>query len=233
MALKLIRRGPETIRLTTSPGAGRQATYRSGEYYPLRGYGWVQLTVTATNCGGVNVQDRENGYSSENREGGPVASITGIFLADRYGPVVSVLDPTDKTEVIMHVVPIPPPCLIAGLRAWWGGCRGADTNRHHPRRGGVHVHRRNRVAHPHRQKPNLGDSRDNRCNTRTGHLPYRGATERRAVQPFTVGERGQHHNPGGGGVFRGEATVLRAQWSVENHPTVATALCGGGARSWH
>ena len=109
MALKLIRRGPETIRLTTTPGEGRQSTLRSGEYYPLRGYGWVQITVTATNCGGVSVQDRENGYGREIRQGGPVASITGVFLAERYGPVVNVFDPTDNTEVVMHVVPIPPP----------------------------------------------------------------------------------------------------------------------------
>ena len=109
MALKLIRRGPETIRLTTSPGEGDQPTTRGSEYYPLKGYGWVQVTVTATSCGGLTVQDRENGYERETREGGPVASITGVFRAERYGPVVRVLNPTENTEVIMHVVPIPPP----------------------------------------------------------------------------------------------------------------------------
>ena len=109
MGLNLIRRGPETIRLTTSPGEGDQSTTRGDEYYPLRGYGWVQVTVTATSCGGLAVQDRENGYDRETREGGPVASISGVFRAERYGPVVRVINPTDETEVIMHVVPIPPP----------------------------------------------------------------------------------------------------------------------------
>ena len=110
MALKLIRRGPETIRLTVNPGSGRVNTTGPNGLYILQGWGsWVHVTVTATGVTGISVQDRENGYDREERTGGgPVMSYSGVFYADKYGPTVAVLDPTDKTEVVMHVVPIPP-----------------------------------------------------------------------------------------------------------------------------
>ena len=111
MALKLIRRGPETVRLTTTPGSGLQGATRDGSSYPLRGYGeWVQITVTATECAGIQIMDRENGYNRELRSADSgVVSYAGVFYASAYGPTVYVSDPTENTEVIMHVVPIPPP----------------------------------------------------------------------------------------------------------------------------
>lgn len=111
MALKLIRRGPETIRLTVDPGSGRVNAFGPNGLYILQGWGsWVHVTVTATGVTGISMQDRENGYDREERTGGgPVMSCSGVFYADKFGPTVAVFDPTDKTEVIMHVVPIPPP----------------------------------------------------------------------------------------------------------------------------
>ena len=110
MGLSLIRRGPETIRLTVTPGDGRVNTNGPDGLYILQGWkSWVYVTVTATGVTGISVQDRENGYDREERTGGgPVMSYSGVFYADRFGPTVAVFDPTEDTEVIMHVVTIPP-----------------------------------------------------------------------------------------------------------------------------
>ena len=70
----------------------------------------------------------------------------------------------------------------------------------------------------------MGDNRDYLRDPGARNLSGRGATECRAVQPVTVGERGQHHPACGGGVLRGEATVLRPQRGAENHPTVAQGV---------
>ena len=125
MALKLIKRGAETIRLTVGPGEGRVNVTGPNGLYILQGWkSWVHVTVTALNVTGISVQDRENGYDREERKnGGPVTSYSGVFYADKFGPTVAVFDPTDKTEVIMHVVPIPPPlrnCVLArlGVAPW-------------------------------------------------------------------------------------------------------------------
>lgn len=123
MGLNLIRRGPETIRPTVPPGTGIQSASRDGSIYMLRGYNtWVHVTVTATGCDGLAVQDRENGYDKETRSSSEGSvSYSGVFYASSYGPVVQIVSPTDKTEVIMHVVPIPPPLLrrtFAALVGW-------------------------------------------------------------------------------------------------------------------
>lgn len=123
MALRLVRRGPETIRLTVDPGDGRVNTNGPNGLYILQGWkSWVYVTVTATGVTGISVQDRENGYDREERTGGgPVMSYSGVFYADKFGPTVAVFDPTEDTEVIMHVVPIPPPLLrriVARLVGW-------------------------------------------------------------------------------------------------------------------
>lgn len=111
MGLRLIRRGPETIRLSVPSGTGTQSASRDGSIYTLRGYNtWVHVTVTATGCDGLAVQDRENGWDKETRSSSEGAvSYAGVFYAGTYGPVVQIVNPTDKTEVIMHVIPIPPP----------------------------------------------------------------------------------------------------------------------------
>lgn len=223
MALKLIRRGAETVRLVPDKGTGWKNCLRPGNTSPYMG--GVFMAVQATGCDGLRLIDWGGDRPDVEVTTGAVKAAQ---MVGNINTVIRVLNPTDKTEVIMHVVPIPPPCFVEVLRALRGGCRGAETRRHVSRRGGVHAHRRNGVAHPHGQKPDMGDSRNKRCNTRTGHLPHRGATECCAVQPLTVGERGQHHNPCRGGVFRGEETVLRPQWGVENHPAVATVAAGGG-----
>lgn len=127
MGLNLIRRGPETIRLTVTPGDGRVNTNGPNGLYILQGWNsWVFVTVTATGVTGISVQDRENGYDREDRTGsGPVMSYSGVFYADKFGPTVAVFDPTEDTEVIMHVVPIPPPCFVGFV---WGGCRGPEES---------------------------------------------------------------------------------------------------------
>lgn len=129
--MKLVQRGPETMRLTVSPGTDLQLASRNGSVYTLRGYNsWVQITATASNCSGIQVMDRENGYNCEFRPSDKgVASYAGVFYASAYGPTVYVSDPTENTEVIMHVVPSPPPYFVERLRAWWGGCRGAKETK--------------------------------------------------------------------------------------------------------
>ena len=138
MALKLIRRGPETVRLVVETGSGWRRAYREGIPDAVRDYSPAMMVVSANGCDGLRIID----YDAEGRptfitDGGTAHTLTAIKTGWRG--VVQVLNPTDKTEVIMHVVPIPPPCSIAGLlRRWVGGCRGADQNRRtRQRRGGT------------------------------------------------------------------------------------------------
>lgn len=141
MALKLIRRGPEIVRLDVKQGtswqpAGRGQLDASSNDYP------ELATIQATGCTALRVYDFDApGQPYWESTTGTSHTLTVIKTGRRLA--VRAANTTDKTEVIMHVVPIPPPCLIAGLlRRLVGGCRGADTNQ--PGAGSV----RQRVAGP-------------------------------------------------------------------------------------
>ena len=110
MALKLIRRGPETVRLVVETGSGWRRAYREGIPDAVRDYSPAMMVVSANGCDGLRIID----YDAEGRptfitDGGTAHTLTAIKTGWRG--VVQVLNPTDKTEVIMHVVPIPPPLL--------------------------------------------------------------------------------------------------------------------------
>ena len=107
MALKLIRRGPETVRLDVAQGAGWQAAGRgrldaSYVYYP------ELATIQATGCTGLRVYDWDApGQPFWESTTGTSHTLTVIKTGRRL--VVRAANTTDTTEVIMHVVPIPPP----------------------------------------------------------------------------------------------------------------------------
>ena len=226
MGLNLIRRGPETVRLDVEQGTGWKPVRRgildaSDNEYP------ELATIQATGCTGLRVYDFDApGQPFWESTSGTSHALTVIKTGRRLA--VRAENTTDKTEVIMHVVPIPPPLCNCKVLALVGVVlNGFTQNRHQPRRGRVHPHRRFRLAQTGRAKPSLGNDWGCLCNSRTGHLPHRGAAKCHPVQPLTVDERGEYHTASRGGVPRGKATVLRIQRGTKNHPTVTVA---GGER---
>ena len=84
--------------------------------------GQTVVTVTATGCDGVRVYDWDTTrdlYAEGVSQGG-AHTVTAHILGGRG--VVRVLNPTDKTEVIVTAIPIPPPLLnsrVATLLGRW------------------------------------------------------------------------------------------------------------------
>ncbi|MDK8242872.1 hypothetical protein [Corynebacterium coyleae] len=111
MALKLIRRGAVVKTLTPHRTATGWANCRDskGSVYPAENIGTAQTTVTATGCDAVRILDWavSSARATVGQSDG-LHSATAITTG-RFGPVVQVLNPTENTEVIMHIVPIPPP----------------------------------------------------------------------------------------------------------------------------
>lgn len=243
MALNLIKRGPETVRLEAPSREGLNAALRNGSSYPLRGYNsWVRLTVTATGCSGVQVMDRENGYDYELREAtNGMVSYSGVFYASRYGPTVYVRDSTDKTEVIMHVETIPPPYSIAGfLRRWAGGCRGANTNRTTVLPARAYCEKRVRQRELDRHGRLLPGARtrapqDHRCGDRAGHAAHHEHKVRESALHLGVtGRAGQRHHHGhslsrGGALPKRAADRGRRRASRNGTPSSTLALVGVSA----
>lgn len=130
MALRLIGRGPVGKPLTPQRlGSGWvNCADSKGSVYPAERIGTAQTTATATGCDAVRIIDWAVSVerATVGRSEG-LHSATAITVG-RFGPVVQVLNPTENTEVQMHVVPIPPPYLVELARRG-GGCRGAKTNR--------------------------------------------------------------------------------------------------------
>ena len=119
MGLKLIRRGPETVRLNVTQGAGWQPAGRGG--FDASGNDYPELAVIqATGCTGLRVYDYDApGQPYWESTTGTSHTLTVIKTGRRL--VARALDTTDKTEVIMHVGPIPPPLLrriVARLAGW-------------------------------------------------------------------------------------------------------------------
>lgn len=90
--------------------------------YPLEFKGAMRVTVTATGCGGVQLYDWDNNTRfAEHTSPGGLHTLTGITVGNR-GPVIRVLNPTEKTEIIVNYEILnPPPCIKRCLR-WLGWC---------------------------------------------------------------------------------------------------------------
>ena len=114
MALKLIRRGPRTLRV--SPGAGTGWRYiKDGTWqYLLAGSGWCVVTATATHCAGVRIEDANYPVPRPTQAGDATASLVADLTSTRT-VMVAVLDPTSDTEVIVTAIPIPPPLPRRGF----------------------------------------------------------------------------------------------------------------------
>lgn len=107
MALELIRRGPETVRLDVAQGDGWQRVTRGindASYIP----GTELITLSARGCDGLRVYDfdaPDQPYWESTT--GKNHSLTIIKTARRASVLVQ--NPTSNTEVIMHSAPIPSP----------------------------------------------------------------------------------------------------------------------------
>ena len=107
MALRPIRRGPETVRLDVSRGAGLQPAARGQFDASVNNYPEL-ATIQAAGCTGLRVYDYDApGQPYWESTTGTSHTLTVIKTARRL--VVRVENTTENTEVIMHVVPIPPP----------------------------------------------------------------------------------------------------------------------------
>ena len=112
MALKLIRRDRTRMNVTVAPGTGWQnLTGKGGNPYITSGMGEVEVTVTATGCDGVRIYDwgKDQRRYAENVSPGGIHTVTALITGLGFGAVARVLNPTDKTEVIVTAIPIPPP----------------------------------------------------------------------------------------------------------------------------
>lgn len=124
MALKLIRRDRTRVNVKVAPGTGWQnLTVDGGNPYLTAGMGEVQLTVTVTGCDGVRIYDwgKDQRRYAENVSQGGIHTVTALITGQGVGAVARVLNPTDKTEVIVTAIPIPPPLLnswVARLVGW-------------------------------------------------------------------------------------------------------------------
>ena len=108
MALKLIRRGAWRVPITIAPGTGWVNTTIGGNPYVVED-GPVILSATATGCDGVRIYDWDKTrdlYAEGVSQGGMHACSAHVLGARA---VVRVLNPTDKTEVTVTAIPIPPP----------------------------------------------------------------------------------------------------------------------------
>ena len=112
MALKLIGRGPETVRLVVETGSGWRRAVREGIPDAVRDHTPAMMVVSANGCDGLRIIDYDaEGTPTFITDGGTAHTLTAIKTGWRG--VVQVLNPTDKTEVIMYVVPIPPPLPLS------------------------------------------------------------------------------------------------------------------------
>lgn len=113
MALKLIKRGPETVRLDVTQGAGWQHANR-GKYDASTNDYPELAVVQATGCTGLRVYDFDApGQPYWESTTGTSHTLTVIKTGRRL--VVRAANTTDTTEVTMHVVPIPPPLPRRGF----------------------------------------------------------------------------------------------------------------------
>lgn len=230
MALKLVRRGAVVKTLTPQRTATGWVNCQDskGSVYPAENIGTAQTTVTATGCDAVRILDWAVSVTRATvGQSDGLHSATAITTG-RFGPVVQVLNPTENTEVIMHVVPIPPPCVIA--RFWGGGRCGVKEDRQ-------------RAAYIWRQVAG-------RASRWGGHAPCRPASPRREVHTpsgvATSGEKRVRRNswPGGSGQVATNTERGYGRFGVAHacgaygvrdrnvHRRVTALAAGGGWRNW-
>lgn len=107
MALRLIRQANETVRLDVTQGTDWQPAARGKFDASVNAYPEL-ATVQATGCTGLRVYDYDApGQPFWESTTGTSHALTVIKTSRRL--VVRAENTTDKTEVIMHVIPIPPP----------------------------------------------------------------------------------------------------------------------------
>ncbi|WP_010191040.1 hypothetical protein [Corynebacterium aurimucosum] len=107
MALRLIRQANETVRLDVTQGTGWKPAARGKFDASVNAYPEL-ATIQATGCTGLRVYDYDApGQPFWESTTGTSHTVTVIKTVRRL--VVRAENTTDDTEVIMHVVPIPPP----------------------------------------------------------------------------------------------------------------------------
>lgn len=130
MGLNLIRRGALVWRLepfSTGMTNARRVGYSSNFPLGTEPYGWYQITVTATGCDGFRLIDKDTAGDpyQEVLAASGLATCSAVMEFKNIGPQILLLGASDKTEVIMHVVPIPPPCFVGFVG---GGCLGLEQD---------------------------------------------------------------------------------------------------------
>lgn len=229
MALRPIRRGPETVRLDVSQGAGWQPASRGIFDASVNNYPEL-ATIQATGCTGLRVYDYDApGQPYWESTTGTSHTLTVIKTARRL--VARVENTTENTEVIMHVVPIPPPYFVGLLRAWWGACHGAKANRHIAELNRPHARRVNKpLGHMEHANRPVDKERDGQlwCHASPWAVSS-GATRRnRPVLDHRQFNLDRHHQPGSG--RRGHSACLLKQNASPkcNHHTPLLTSVGGG-----
>lgn len=108
MALRLVRRGSWRVPVTVPPGSGWVNAVTAGSTPNPYVVETSQVAVTATGCDGVRIIDWDNNRDlyAEGVSSGGMHTCTAHVLGGRG--VVRILNPTDKTEVVVTSIPIPP-----------------------------------------------------------------------------------------------------------------------------
>lgn len=225
MGLNLIRRGAKLHPNAVTPGTGWVNTTTPGGINPYIFDRVDQcLTVTATNCDGVRIYDwgRNPNLYVESAQEGKMHSAVALVSGAGYGPVVRVLNPTENTEVTIMSETLPPPYFVGLLRAWRGGCRGAETYQARPRR----VPSPGRAAH--RRHTRVVDSVGRGANLPTGwHLL--GGVHRRYERGETRNRNRGAHVPRGGDLRQGRLPAAAIHAGRASNPRHTRLNQGVGA----
>ena len=151
MALKLIRSGPVTRQGVVSPGSGWVNVTGYNPDLPTNPYwgdtGIYHITVTAWNTDDLKIIDWDNGKGEVVAPtGGQYHTISAVMDLTDTRLVIRVLNPTDKTKVIVNMQPLSLSLSLfvasaaAFVRRWRNGAKASWFSRP----GGVHTHRQRR-----------------------------------------------------------------------------------------
>ena len=136
MALKLIRSGPVTRQGVVSPGSGwvnvtgYSDTNITNPYWGETGV--YHITVTAWNADDLRIIDWDNGKGEVVAPtGGQYHTISAVMDLSETRLVIRVLNPTDKTKVIVNMQPLSLSLSLfvefaAAFVRWWRN--GAEEN---------------------------------------------------------------------------------------------------------
>lgn len=146
MALKLIKPGPVTRQGVVSPGSGWVNVNRPDKppgwpYWQDSGH--TLVTVTAWNCDGLRFIHWQGDGEIDAGTSGSHHTMSAVLDLTSKNLVVRVLNPTDKTKVIVNMQPLSLSLSLfvesaaAWLRRWKHGAK-AGLQKH----GDIHIHRR-------------------------------------------------------------------------------------------